>query len=213
MNKIFNMDNKFFTVMSRVADLMLLNILFIICCLPVVTIGASATAMYYVTLKMARNEESYIIKSFFQSFRRNFRQSTIIWLMMLAAGILLFVDYNIVSQIESALSKIIFYGLCFITLIYLLVFVYIFPVLSRFDNTIKNTFKNAFLMSLRHLPYSIAFIVIMAAPFVITFIHPVIMMYGLLVWILIGFSLFSFLSALLFVKIFDHYMPKEEDTI
>ena len=58
MDRLFNMDNKFFTVMGRVADLIMLNVVFLICCLPIVTIGASLTALHYVTLKMARNEES-----------------------------------------------------------------------------------------------------------------------------------------------------------
>ena len=65
MDKLFNMDNKFFSFMGRAADLFMLNVVFVICCLPVVTIGASLTALHYVTLKMARNEESYIIRSFF----------------------------------------------------------------------------------------------------------------------------------------------------
>jgi len=211
MNKFFNMDNTFFSFMSRVADLMLLNILFIICCLPVVTIGASITAMYYVTLKMVRNEESYIAKSFFKSFRENFKQSTILWLIMLVAGILIFIDFNIVNQIQSTLTTIVRYGLYFITFIYLLILIYLFPVLSKFYNSIKNTFQNALLMSIRHLPFSILLIVIWIAPIVITFIHPTIFMYGLLVWILIGFSLLSFLCSLLLVKVFDHYMPKEEE--
>jgi len=213
MNKFFNMDNTFFSFMSRVADLMLLNILFIICCLPVVTIGASITAMYYVTLKMVRNEESYIAKSFFKSFRENFKQSTILWLIMLVAGILIFIDFNIVNQIQSTLTTIVRYGLYFITFIYLLILIYLFPVLSKFYNSIKNTFQNALLMSIRHLPFSILLVVIWIAPIVVTFIHPTIFMYGLLVWILIGFSLLSFLCSLLLVKVFDHYMPKEEESM
>ena len=89
MSNLFNPDNKFFTFMGRVADLMILNILCIICCIPVITIGPAITAMFYVTLKMVRNEESYIAKSFFRSFKQNFRQSTIVWVVMLLAGILL----------------------------------------------------------------------------------------------------------------------------
>ena len=69
MNRFFNMDNKFFVFMGRVADLLLLNFLCILCCIPVVTAGASITALYYVTLKMARDEESYIARSFFRSFK------------------------------------------------------------------------------------------------------------------------------------------------
>ena len=69
MDRLFNMDNKFFVFMGRVADLIILNLLCILCCLPIVTAGASVTAMFYVTLKMARNEESYIVRSFFKSFK------------------------------------------------------------------------------------------------------------------------------------------------
>ncbi len=76
MNRFFNMDNKFFVFMGRVADLLLLNFLCILCCIPVVTAGASITALYYVTLKMARDEESYIARSFFHSFKQNFKQAT-----------------------------------------------------------------------------------------------------------------------------------------
>ena len=142
MGRIFNMDNKFFTFMSRVADLIILNVVFIVCCIPIVTIGASVTAMNYVTMKMARNEESYIVKSFFKSFRENFKQATIIWLILLVAGLLLGMDFRIVQQVESTgLLKVVTYGLYMVALIYAMVLSYIFPLLAKFDNTIKNTFK------------------------------------------------------------------------
>ena len=112
MDKLFNMDNKFFTVMGHVADLMILNIVFLICCLPVVTIGASLTALHYVTLKMARNEESYIVRSFFKSFKQNFRQATIINLIMLAVGAVLYVDLNIVTNMTKG-TVYSSYCLCF----------------------------------------------------------------------------------------------------
>ena len=100
MDRLFNMDNKFFTVMGRVADLIMLNVVFLICCLPIVTIGASLTALHYVTLKMARNEESYIIRSFFKSFKQNFKQATIINLIMLLFGGLLYLDLNIINNMS-----------------------------------------------------------------------------------------------------------------
>ena len=80
MGRFFNMDNKFFVFMGRIADLCMLNILCIVCCIPVITAGASLTAVYYVTMKMVRNEESYIFKGFIQAFKENFKKSTIIWL-------------------------------------------------------------------------------------------------------------------------------------
>ncbi len=92
MGRFFSMDNKFFTFMNKVADLCILNIICLVCCIPIVTAGASITAMYYVTLKMVRNEEAYIVRSFFKSFKDNFKQATIINLIMIAVGAVLCLD-------------------------------------------------------------------------------------------------------------------------
>ena len=96
MNRIFNMDNKFFTFMGRIADLIILNLLCIVCCIPIVTIGPAITAMFYVTMKMVRNEESYIVKGFFHSFKENLKQGIIINIIVLAAFTMLSLDISLV---------------------------------------------------------------------------------------------------------------------
>ena len=93
MGRLFDMDNKFFRFMGRLADLCILNVLCILCCIPVVTAGASITAMFYVTMKMVRNEEAYIARSFFKSFKENFRQATVINIIMLVIAGVLYVDF------------------------------------------------------------------------------------------------------------------------
>ena len=155
MDRLFNMDNKFFTVMGRVADLIMLNVVFLICCLPIVTIGASLTALHYVTLKMARNEESYIIRSFFKSFKQNFKQATVINLIMLAVAAILYMDLRIVGNIDGTMSQVLYIVFFAFGILYMMVFLYIYPVLAKFYNSIKNTFRNAFLMAIRHLPYTV----------------------------------------------------------
>ena len=107
MDRFFNMDNKFFSMMSRVADLILLNVLCIICCIPIVTAGASITAMFYVTLKMVRDEESYIVKSFFKSFKENFKQALVINIIMLAVGGVLALDIILVRNMQTSYSRIL----------------------------------------------------------------------------------------------------------
>ena len=146
MDRLFNMDNKFFTVMGRVADLIMLNVVFLICCLPIVTIGASLTALHYVTLKMARNEESYIIRSFFKSFKQNFKQATVINLIMLAVAAILYMDLRIVGNISGTMSQVLYIVFFAFGILYMMVFLYIYPVLAKFYNSIKNTFRNAFLI-------------------------------------------------------------------
>ena len=81
MGQIFNLDNPVWNFMSKVADLVILNILVMLCSLPVVTAGAAWTAMHFVTIRMARKEERYVVKDFFRSFKENFRQATVIWIL------------------------------------------------------------------------------------------------------------------------------------
>ena len=115
MGRFFSMDNKFFTFMNKVADLCILNIICLVCCIPIVTAGASITAMYYVTLKMVRNEEAYIVRSFFKSFKDNFKQATIINLIMIAVGAVLYLDLNVAKNMPGSAgqdSSCDLYGIC-----------------------------------------------------------------------------------------------------
>lgn len=210
MDRLFNMDNKFFTVMGRVADLIMLNVVFLICCLPVVTIGASLTALHYVTLKMARNEESYIIKSFFKSFKQNFKQATIINLIMLVIGAVLYLDLNIVNSFSKSVAQILYVLFIAFGILYLMVFLYIYPVLAKFYNSVKNTFRNAFLMSIRHLPYTILMAVITIAPAAVFMIQSFrVQSTVIMLLILMGFALEAFINGHFLVKIFDNYIPEE----
>lgn len=212
MDRIFNMDNKFFVFMGKVADLIILNLLCIVCSIPIITAGASITAMFYVTLKMVRNEESYIVKGFFKSFKENFRQATIIHLIMLVTAFLLFFDVRIVNQMEGGVYKALFVIFMAFAILYLMIFIYIYPILSKFYNTIKATFTNAFLMSIRHLPYTILMILISAVPIALFFIPDArIMSTVMMLCVMLGFSTVAYCNSFFFVKIFDHYIPKEEE--
>ena len=92
-SKLFDYDNPFFMFMSRIWDLMILNFLAVLLCLPVITAGASVTALYYITLKMAEDRESHIYRSFLKAFRDNLVQSTAIHLIVTAAGAVLLLDF------------------------------------------------------------------------------------------------------------------------
>ena len=199
MDRFFNMDNKFFTFMSRVADLIILNLLCIVCCIPVVTIGPSIAAMFYVTLKMVRNEESYIVRGFFKSFKQNLKQGIVINLIMLAAALLLYFDISICRSTPGTIGKVLMVLFMMILVVYLMIFLYI-----------KNTFTNAFLMSIRHLPYTALMILVTAAPVLVFFIPSAqVQSMVILLLVLIGFSGIAYINSHFFVKIFDKYIPEE----
>lgn len=200
--------------MGKVADLCLLNLVCLACCIPIVTAGASITALYYVTLKMVRNEESYIFKSFFKSFKQNFRQATIIHLIMVAAAVLLYLDTNIVKAMGEPMSQIMSVIFAVFTLVYAMILLYLYPILAKFYNSVKNTFTNAVLMAIRHLPYTIIMLIICALPLLIFFVPSLQMQMTLILLLLLfGMAVIAYLNSFFLVKIFDKYIPEnsEED--
>lgn len=210
MGRFFNMDNKFFVFMGKIADLCMLNLLCIICCIPIVTAGASLTALYYVTMKMVRNEEAYIFRSFFWSFKQNFKQATVINIIMLAAAALLYIDTNIAGKMGQPAGKILGMIFAAFTLLYVMILLYVYPLLAKFYNSVKNTFKNAILMAIRHLPYTILMLLICACPILILFIPSFqIQMSLIMLVILFGPAVIAYGNSHFFVRIFDKYIPEE----
>lgn len=198
--------------MGKVADLCLLNLVCLACCIPIVTAGASITALYYVTLKMVRNEESYIFKSFFKSFKQNFRQATIIHLIMVAAAVLLYLDTNIVKAMGEPMSQIMSVIFAVFTLVYAMILLYLYPILAKFYNSVKNTFTNAVLMAIRHLPYTIIMLIICALPLLIFFFPSLQMQMTLILLLLLfGMAVIAYLNSFFLVKIFDKYIPENSE--
>lgn len=205
MGSIFNLDNPIWTFMGKVADLIILNVLAIICSLPIVTIGASWTALYYVTIRMVRKEESYIIRDFFRSFKENFKQATIIWLLALAAIVLFVVDMMLYQTAQDQLPKLLMIAILIWGYLILGTIIYAFPLLSRFHNTIRGTIKNAFLLSLAHVPYTIILVILFLLPFLLS----IYMIELLSVIIMLGFSVPAYIASIIWVRIFRKFEPEE----
>lgn len=215
MSRVFNFEGPVFTFLSRLADLFWLNLLFIVCCIPVITIGAATTALYYVTLKMAKDEEGYITRSYFKSFKENFMQATVIWIGFLVLGIIMIMDLRIVNggnvaEVFSspALGNVIMVAVFVMGVVFLMTGTYVFPILAQFDNTTRNTVKNAFLISIRHLPYTIGMLIITALPIALIWFFP-----ALFILVLIMFSATAYFNSKIFNKIFVLYMPKEDESL
>ena len=211
MSSFFNMDSPIMRFLGRLADVMILNIVFLITCLPVVTIGAAWTSLSYVTLKMSRDEESSIVKSYFKAFRQNFRQATAIWGIALVAMFIFYMDFHIIRSMNPSMAQAMFLLLAAIAMLAALTLLYVFPVLAKFDNTILNTIKNAFFMAIGNLPHTLLMAAVIVGSVVLTFLSQQTIAVGLLVWIMVGFALIAFLNAHILVKVFDKYIPQEEE--
>ncbi|MBR2662392.1 MAG: YesL family protein [Oscillospiraceae bacterium] len=214
--RFFSYDSTFGRLFLKLSYGCCLNFLWLVCCLPVFTIGASTTALYYTSFKIAKDEGSFITTMFFRSFRQNFKQATIIWLIMLAAGLLIGADAVLVYRLRAAAdgTAAVIWTLLLAVLIacmiaYVIELFYIFPLLSIASNTTANMFKNAFLIGTHYLFVTLLVLFIHYAMFflVVNIFTP---------FIIFGEGLCAVISAHLLLKIFkpllyDPNAPEEEN--
>lgn len=149
-SRLFNPDSEFWQFVSKVADIILLNILFFVFSIPIVTIGASLSALYDVTWKVQDDRGGGTARLFVTSFKENFRASTLLWLIFGSAGLLIALLWIVTKSPELSVIKSLF------TCVYLLIFPFPWTLQARFVNNFGSTLKNSFLIPLGRLPWAIA---------------------------------------------------------
>lgn len=202
MDKIFSTDNPLFTFLGRICDIFLLHLLWIITSIPIITIGASTTALYYTAMKSVKLEEGYIAKRFFKSFKENFKQATIIWLILLVVGAVFAFDLYFAIANSKKLLTLIF---TVMTCVYLFIFFYAFPILARFSNTIKATLKNALLLAVKNMPWTI---LIFAITFLFIYSQTLSAIF-VFYMLFMGVGTYAYITAFIYNRIFEPYLPKE----
>lgn len=201
------MDSPVSRFLTKLFDIVWLNILTMICALPIVTAGASFTAMHYVLLHMVRNEEGYIAKSFFRAFKQNFRQATLVWLtvlpfLLLYAGIFVFFGRDENGSLTAAGIAVL---VAFILLLPFLLF--LFPLLARFETNIRQLYKNTVLIMFAHSKTSIFMI-----------LTHLVFWYAIWKWLayvaflipLMFFTLPGYICAVLYTPVLKKYEPEEQ---
>lgn len=200
MGGIFNYDGPLMSGLGKLADLVILNLLTVIFCIPIVTIGASLTACHYVALKIRRGE-GYVFKNFWKSFRENFKQSTIMWLMFIVFVVVsiysyLFAMSGIGGTTGAIICTVIFVGALFV----FMTSVWALPMQSKFINNISSTIKNAFIMAFKYLFRTLLMLVISALPLILALVLSF-QWYSLL--LMFGFSVPIYLCAMLYDRKFQ----------
>lgn len=162
INAVFNPENRFWMFMDKVMDAMIISLLWLVCSLPVVTMGAATTAVYQFTLHQVRDEEGYVWKSFFKAFRQNFRQATALWLGGLAAGAFLAADIYFCMRIPipGTLRMALMIGLGCIGAVYLLTMMYVLPLTACFEVSVRTAVRDSFIMAVGNLPVSLLILVV-----------------------------------------------------
>lgn len=202
---ILKIDSLIFNVLSRVCDIMILNILWILCSIPVITVGTSTTALYYCMLKINRKEDYGIIKMFFHSLCQNLKQGCILTLFFIVSGLLLFIDFRICKHMDGSIGSPLMIALALLSIVWGLMVSYAFPILAQFDNSVINILKNSVLMSISNIR-SIPIVVFNAVPIILFVGLPQIFVMSIPVVLCVGVAFIAFINSKMLINVFDKYI-------
>lgn len=202
MSGFFSLEGGLFGAMGKVFDILFLSLLWVLFSLPIVTIGASTTALYYTTSKVIRRERGYIFAEFWKSFKENCLSGVIFTVILIAIALLFRFNFHVINQENSTMNTILFY--IYWVMMYLIASctVYLFPVLSRFNTNRIQMVKFSLLLSMKHLPSTLLVLVWVVIGGLVMFIVPLTTIFTpALIALFCSFSL---------EKVFKQYMPKPE---
>ena len=203
MRNLFNLDNPFVQFLARVGDLIIVNVLFLLCCLPVVTAGASIAAMHKVTQAMALDEDNGIVKTFFRGFRENFRQATALWLMMLFFAAAMGCNYMLISGFVAGTPATVLKGALVVAIgLVLVMAAYMFPLMVRYTNTLRELATNALILAVVKLPRTVALFLLSCMPLLILALSMETFLNTMVFWLAIGFGFTAYMSASLLKPVF-----------
>ena len=206
MEKIFDIDGPVMRFFSRIGDLILINLLFLICCLPVVTAGASAVSMYTLTMRFIRKEEhAKILESFFLAFKKNFKRATGIWGIFLAIGLVLAANYWLMILNPNSYPLVMRVLVYFLTIIFFMNLTWVFPLHARFENKVISTIKNSLVMAITYLLVTILTTALTVLPVILLYYKTEFFLRNAIFWLFIGFSLAAYIKSFLFVRVFEQY--------
>lgn len=211
MQHIFSYDSPFMKKLCLVGNLALLNILWLICCLPVFTIGAATTAMHSVLYKYIEGIDDDVARPFFKAFTANFKQATIIWLPALVVVILLALDALYLYTNATGLMLLMWIPFAVIALIWAVIMTYAFPILARYDSPTRNIIQNSVLLFVMDLVPSIFVLLMNLVPWVMFVLWPdIYMRLGLMALCFSG-SAISYWNDKVLLGNFKKRQQKEED--
>lgn len=202
-----SIDSKFYHFMSKVADCIILSVLWILFSLPLVTVGAATTALYYCVVKVLREDRGEILKRFWQSFKSNLKQSTIVTILTLLVALLVMAVGSVVYALNpDILSRI--YMVYLVLLVFGIAWLhYIFSYIAKFQNTMANTLKNSLAICLANFPKSVMVMIL----FVVMVVLIILLMPRSLGAMLFTPAVYMLVTSVILENIYKKYLPSEDN--
>lgn len=209
---LFSYDSPFMTFLGKACEYLILSLLCLLCCIPVITAGAAITAKYYVGMKLVRGEDTPFCKAFFKGFKDNFKQSTIIWLIELLVGAFLAYDWYLIYTVGGTNFNQIFKILLIVISVYaVMAGIAVFPLIARFEMTIREALKGALVYTYINIPRLLFVIVLLIVPFGLSIKHPQWLIAAYPIGSAVSLYIISFIFVKSFAKLEKNLLGEDED--
>lgn len=202
MNNLFSLDSPLGRKLTLMSNLVLLNLLWIICSLPIITMGAATSAMYHVIFLYITNQDDCVVKPFFKALAGSLKQATPIWVLHLLVGCMLVAEAFYLGLESSDALKILF---AVIVLFFIAVGSYLYPLIGRYETTGRKALWNSLVLALKHPCASFLLSGIPAVIGMVMFLYPALAWKTAVFWTLIGFALVAYLMGYILLRVFSKY--------
>lgn len=203
MRSLFSLDNPVIHFLSQVGDMIIANLLFLICSVPIVTIGAGWATLHKITQAIANQEDQMLLRTFFRTFKENFKQATIVWLLLLVFLVCMLGNYFLIATYTMGTVQTILKAVLAVIVVFVLgIGAYLFPLLVRYDNSLRQHFVNAVVLCVIKLPKTLLMVFVNLLPLVVAYFSLNTFIATLVFWIFIGFSFACFVASQLLVPVF-----------
>jgi uncharacterized membrane protein YesL len=213
VDTLFSADSALMRGLTRLADVMILNLLFIATSIPIVTLGASLTALSFTAMRIGTGECGSVTGDYFRSFRQNFRQATVVGLVLAILTAVLAAWYVVITNFAAgAVAELALFAIWYVLAFSLAISaLFAFPYLANFEARTRDVLRNALLMSWKHLFTSLAALAVIALSAAVTAFYPQATGYGLL-WLLAGFAGIAVVNGVLFTRVLRKYIAASTST-
>lgn len=204
-----NPDNAVHIFLNKIGDIIIANLLFIACSVPLITIGPALTALYHCMLRTVKGNQTGVLKTFFRAFRQNFRQSSILWIGLCASFLIVSANLRFLSRTNHPAAQIFFLLSCGLLALSGVTALYVFPVVAAFEGTLKMHLKNSLLFAFTHMTATFLAGAFSTVPMVMTYLDRKLLPLYACCWFFFGFGLTAYLNSLLFYRMFRPWLEQD----
>ena len=178
--KFFSVDGALYKFLTRLWDMIKLNLMWLLFSLPVVTVGAATVAAYSVTLKMVDEQEGYVARQFVKAFKENWRQGIPMGLLALFCSYVVYLDFELQRVMEGDSTMFLIFGII-AAFVFGMSFIYAFPLSARYENTLIGTLKNSVNIATRYFLRTILLVAVLAVEVIIFIFNYTTLLIGVLI--------------------------------